>query len=111
MSNFKMILPEIEVADILKSEIDDTILFLIEFKENDFLKNFLRKIKQHIYVDLYITEKQFKAQHNNKNLIELNNIELLAFCLNDNSSLIKFHNYEYVSITDLRIMKIKTLLK
>ncbi len=111
MKNFKMILADIDVKETLKFEIDDIQIILITLKNEHSIEDILRKYKEKQSVDLYMSGNNFKDDYiQRKKLVDIKDIEIIAFSLEENSFMIKFYDYEYVDISQIRKDKIKTML-
>lgn len=111
MTNFKMLLAEMEVKETHKMEVDETQMLLIVLKPEYSIKDYLRKYKEHKFVDMYVTSTNFKDDYIQRNkLVDIKNIEVIAFSLPENSIMIKYHNYEYVDVATVRKEKIKNIL-
>ncbi len=112
MKNFKMMLPENEVKITLKTEVDSTYLLAITLKEEYSIKDYLRKIKENKYVDLYTEHHHFFPNElDRRQMMELVNIEVIAFSLIENSFVLKVNEYNFRNVNDIRKEKIKTILK
>jgi hypothetical protein len=112
MKNFKMLLPEKEVKTTMMSEIDSTFIFTIFLNDGYSIKEYLRKIKENKSVNLYTEHHHFFINEvDRKQIIELLDVEVIAFSLEENSFMLKIHEFDFRNVADVRKEKIKALLK
>jgi hypothetical protein len=112
MKNFKMMLPENEVKQTLKTEVDSTYLLAVTLKDEYSVKDYLRKFKENKHVDLYTEFHHFFPNElDRRQIMELVDIEVIAFSLTENSFVLKLNEYNFRNVSDVRKEKIKTLLK
>ena len=108
--NFKMLLVETEIEETIKSEIDETYLFLVILKPEFSINKYLKKYNENRYIDCYVPFQKFMDYSNRKYIICLKNIEIIGSSEDENSFLIKIDRFDTIDINDIRKDKIKNIL-